>query len=71
MVLMQSSNTVWINDYRKLGEEVVALDLLTGEEKARIRTPGKMQGVVFPSIGWENDIYWSSMDQICRIYIDK
>lgn len=70
MVLMQSSNTVWINDYRKLGEEVVALDLLTGQEKARIRTPGKMQGVVFPSIGWEKDIYWSSMDQICRIYLD-
>lgn len=71
MILMQSSNTVWINDYRKLGEEVVALDILTGKEKARIRTPGKMQGVVFPSIGWENDLYWSSMDQVCRIYLDS
>lgn len=70
MVLMQSSNTVWINDYRRLGEEVVALDLLTGEEKARIRTPGKMQGVVFPSMGWSKDIYWSSMDQVCRIYLE-
>lgn len=71
MILMQSSNTVWINDYRKLGEEVVALDILTGKEKARIRTPGKMQGVVFPCIGWENDLYWSSMDQVCRIYLDS
>lgn len=71
MILMRSSNTVWINDYRKMGEEVVALDLLTGMEKARIRTPGKMQGVVFPCIGWENDLYWSSMDQVCRIYLDN
>lgn len=70
MILMQTSNTVWINDYRKLGEEVVVLDLLTGQEKARIRTPGKMQGVVFPALGWEKDVYWSSMDRVSRIYIE-
>lgn len=71
MVLMTQGNVLWTNDYRRFAEEVVALDLLTGRELARVRTPGRMQGVVFPSVGWGRDVYWCSMDQVCRIHVNS
>ncbi|MFN4329808.1 MAG: hypothetical protein ACK4FF_13125 [Limnobacter sp.] len=67
MVLMQGSGVVWVNDYRRFSERVVALNLETGEELARVKTPGMMQGVVFPCPGWNRDLYWVSMDQVCRL----
>ncbi|MCQ8896409.1 hypothetical protein NQT62_08195 [Limnobacter humi] len=67
MVLMDRSGVVWINDYQWFTESVVALDLQSGQELARIKTPGHMQGVVFPCPGWNRDIYWVSMDQVCRV----
>lgn len=67
MLLMDRSGVLWINDYRYLTEHVVALDLQSGHELARIKTPGHMQGVVFPCPGWNRDVYWVSMDQVCRI----
>jgi hypothetical protein len=45
------------------------LDIETGQEKARVQTGGNMQGVVFPSAGWHQDFYWSSMDRLARIYV--
>lgn len=68
MVYWQSTRTVWINDYKRFREHVVALDPLTGQERCRIPTPGRMQGVVFPCPGWDGDLYWVSMDQLARVY---
>ena len=50
------------------GEEVVVLDIETGLERTRVRSGGLTQGVVFPSVGWERDFYWSSMGRIARIF---
>ena len=57
------------NDYRRHGEEVVVLDITTGDERARVRVGGLMQGVVFPSSGWNRDLYWSSMGRLARIFV--
>jgi len=44
------------------------LDIETGHEKSRVRTGGRMQGVVFPSPGWHDDFYWCSMDRLTRVF---
>lgn len=62
-------NELVVNDYRRLGEEVVVLDAQSGAERARVRVGGIMQGVVFPSPGWSRDLYWSSMGQLARVFV--
>jgi hypothetical protein len=68
MIHDEDSGDLVINDYRQHGEEVVVLDIETGGERARVRTGGLMQGVVFPSVGWGRDLYWSSMGRLARVY---
>ena len=69
MVLYPHSGEVVTNDYRRHGEEVVVLDITTGRELARVRVGGLTQGVVFPSAGWNRDLYWSSMGRLARVYV--
>jgi len=69
MILYPDSGEVVINDYRHHGEEVVVLDIDSGAEKARVRTGGLNQGVVFPSVGWNRDVYWSSMGRLARVFV--
>ncbi|MEK7346966.1 MAG: hypothetical protein AAB176_14890 [Pseudomonadota bacterium] len=69
MLLYPDSAELVVNDYRRYGEEVVVLDIESGQEKGRIRTCGLMQGVVFPSPGWARDFYWSSMGQLARVFV--
>jgi hypothetical protein len=69
MLLFADTGELCVNDYRRFNEQVVILDIETGQEKSRVSTGGLMQGVVFPSVGWQRDIYWSSMDRLTRIHI--
>jgi hypothetical protein len=69
MLLYEDSGEVVTNDHQGLSEQVVVLDITTGREKARVATGGRMQGVVFPSPGWERDLYWCSMDRIARLHV--
>jgi hypothetical protein len=69
MVLFPDTGELLLNDYRRLGEEVVLLDIETGQERARVRSGGLTQGVVFPSPGWGRDVYWSSMGRLARISV--
>lgn len=71
MVLYPDSGEMVINDYRRHGEEVVVLNIETGAEAARVRVGGLMQGVVFPSPGWSRDLYWSSMGQVARVFVQS
>lgn len=67
MLLDAARGQIITNDYNQGSEAVIALDILTGETRARIEVGGIMQGVVFPSPGWNDDIYWCSMGQLARI----
>jgi len=69
MLLYPDSGELLVNDYRRFSEEVVLLDIATGTEKARVRSGGLTQGVVFPSPGWNRDLYWSSMGRLARIFV--
>ncbi len=68
MILLPRSGRIITNDYRRGGEEVVFLDIETGIETGRVRIGGITQGVVFPSVGWSNDVYWCSMRRVARIF---
>lgn len=66
MLFLQPSGTIVTNDFRKR-EAVVLIDIESGARTARAETGGRMQGVVFPSPGWNDDIYWCSFDRLARI----
>ena len=69
MIIEPDSGHLITNDYRKRGEEVVVLDIETGTELGRTRIGGINQGVVFPSVGWNRDIYWCSMGRVARVSV--
>ena len=69
MILYPDTGEVVVNDYRRHGEEVVVLAIESGQELARVRTGGLTQGVVFPSVGWGRDFYWSSMGRLARVFV--
>jgi hypothetical protein len=69
MIVYPDTGEVVINDYRRHGEEVVVLAIESGLELARVRTGGITQGVVFPSVGWSRDFYWSSMGRLARVFV--
>ncbi len=69
LLLFANTGEVCVNDYSRFDEQVLVLDIETGQEKARVKTGGLMQGVVFPSAGWHRDFYWCSMDRLSRIYV--
>lgn len=69
MVLYPDTGELVINDYRKAGEEVVVLDIESGAERGRVRSGGLHQGVVFPSPGWNRDVYWCSLGRLARVYV--
>jgi hypothetical protein len=69
MILYPDTGELVVNDYRRHGEEVVVLNIESGEEVARVRNGGLTQGVVFPSVGWGRDFYWSSMGRLARVYV--
>jgi hypothetical protein len=68
MLLYPASGTIVTNDHRRGGEAVVTIDITSGAERGRVRLGGLMQGVVFPSPGWDGDIYWCGMDKVARIF---
>ena len=68
MVLFAARGQLVVNDYRRWGEEVVLLDIASGAEQGRVRVGGITQGVVFPGVGWNDDIYWSSMGRFSRVF---
>jgi hypothetical protein len=55
---------------RPLGhDQLVILDLDTGEDKARVDVPSPTQGFLFPAPGFGRDVYYQSMTSIARIAV--
>jgi hypothetical protein len=71
MIFYSKPGYFFANNYRYWWESVVLLDILTGQEISSVWTGGFYQGVVFPSIGWNNDVYWVTIGRISRIFISS
>ena len=71
MLLLPEAGQIVTADHRPdLGcEQVVILDITTGNEVARVSTTSPIQSAVFPAIGPKGDIYWCSMFTITRISV--
>jgi len=67
LLLLPQSGELLVNDYRALGEDLVVLDIATGDERGRTGTGGHTQGVVFPGVGWNDDLYYCSFDSLLRV----
>lgn len=71
MLLIPETGQIITADFRpELGcEQIVVLDITTGDEVARVSTTSQIQSAVFPAIGPTGDIYWCSMTTITRISV--
>jgi hypothetical protein len=56
---------------RRVSEDVVVLDIETGEERARARVPSPFQSVLFPCPGWERDVYYCSFSTVARVNVTE
>jgi hypothetical protein len=69
LVLWPGSGVVVTGDHDRgrSVEQVVALDVTTGEELARTDTGGPLQSTVFPAVGHDGTVYWCSMSSVSRV----
>jgi hypothetical protein len=54
---------------RQSGDDVVVLEIETGEERARAHVPSMFQSVLFPAPGWNRDIYWCTFSTLARLAV--
>ena len=68
-ILLKEEGIVMMNDYRvETGlEDIVLLDVMTGEELHRVTTESPLQSVIFGSCGFSNDLYVCSFSHVSRI----
>ena len=50
-------------------DQLVVLDLDTGEDKARVDVPSPSQGFLFPAPGFGRDVYYQSLTTIARVAV--
>ena len=54
---------------RGSADEVVVLDIETGEERARCQVPSMFQSVLFPAPGFKRDLYWCTFSTLARLEV--
>ncbi len=54
---------------RGSGDDVLVLDVETGEERARARVPSMFQSVLFPAPGFQRDLYWCTFSTLARLEV--
>ena len=70
MILLPDSGEIVTGDFdRDRGaEQVVVLDVVTGDELARADT-GPVQSVIFPAVGFERDLYLCTFAGVSRVVV--
>ncbi len=71
-LLYRDTNELVINDFRFLedretSDDLVVLDLTTGQMKARVPTGATRLNGMFPCPGWDRDLYYCSTGTAARI----
>jgi hypothetical protein len=54
---------------RRAADEVVVLDIETGQERTRRAVPTMFQSVLFPAPGFERDVYWVTFSTLARLEV--
>jgi hypothetical protein len=55
------------HDRERMIEQVVVVDIATGDELVRADTGGPLQSAVFPALGWDATVYWCSLSTVSRL----
>ncbi|MGI9578714.1 MAG: hypothetical protein ACR2OH_10975, partial [Microthrixaceae bacterium] len=72
LMLFEDSGELVLGDYGDgRGDDVVIVDITTGEERARAATGSPMQTALFPCPGWERDLYHTTMAGIWRAAVTQ
>ena len=67
LLLWEETGELVLGDHDpERGDDVVIVDILTGEERARAATGSPMQTALFPCPGWDRDFYHTTMAGIWR-----
>jgi hypothetical protein len=54
---------------RMAHDDVVVVDIETGEERARASVPSMFQSVLFPAPGLDRDLYWCTFSTLARLEV--
>jgi hypothetical protein len=54
---------------RAAHDQLVVLDIDSGEDKARVDVPSPTQGYLFPAPGFKRDVYYQSLTTIARVVV--
>ncbi len=55
------------HDATRMMDDIVVLDIGTGEERLRVESGSPVQSVLFPAVGWGRDVYYCSFATIARL----
>ncbi len=75
-MLFPDTGELIINDYRQLDEyetsdDIVVLDLRTGQMKARVPTGATRMNGMFLCPGWDRDLYYCTFGTVARIRVES
>jgi len=70
-ILYAESGELVVNDFDGDTEHVVVLDIETGSELGRVRTPSALQSLVFQSPGWNRDLYVCTFTTLTRAFVSS
>lgn len=57
------------HDGARVADQVVVLDIESGEERARADTGSPLQSVLFPCVGWDRDVYLCTFSTVSRVQV--
>ncbi len=70
-LVFPGTNELVIDDFREPGgDDLVVLDLLTGDEKARVATGGLRPNGMFLAPGWIRDAYYCTWGVVARVAVE-
>jgi hypothetical protein len=71
LLLLPETGQLVSNDHdgERMADQIVVLDIETGEELRRVDAGSPVQSVLFPSVGWDRDLYYCSFAAITRVAV--
>ncbi len=69
MLLFADSGELVTTDHHRenMADEIVVLDIESGDERLRVNAASPLQSVLFPAVGWNNDFYYCSLPTVTRV----
>lgn len=55
------------HDAGRMADQIVIVDIESGDERLRVDSGSPVQSVVFPAVGWDRDLYYCSFATISRL----